>query len=342
MAHQMFQALPSYLGGKRRLLGAIFRNLPSPDETPVFVDPFLGGGSVSLYAKARGYRVICNDIAERSVVVGKALIENDHVTLERDDLVRLFVTNGNEPGYAETHLAPDTFPTRHARFLDTALANTRKLEGPKRWLSLLLIIKFALRLRPMGNWGAKTIIRQIEEGDYEAMNQNYVKDIFARGIPRHPKRIAEKIQKTVNRGIFSNGRENHAEQGDVFAFLSAAEGDIVYMDPPYSGTQSYERSNKPLDDLLRGRPETCEPSLFSKESPEKALTRLFEAADHIPIWVISYGNQQIGLQELIDLVRRYRPDAEGREYKHAHCTGLAGTERQQKNREFVVVGRKAQ
>lgn len=61
----IFDALPPYLGGKRRLLGNIFRDLPPPSEAPVFADAFLGGGSVSLYAKLRGYRVLCNDLGWR-------------------------------------------------------------------------------------------------------------------------------------------------------------------------------------------------------------------------------------------------------------------------------------
>ncbi|MFH1682042.1 MAG: DNA adenine methylase, partial [Candidatus Eisenbacteria bacterium] len=193
MPLKMFQALPSYNGGKRRLLGAIFRHVPPSDEAPVFVDAFLGGGSVALYAKCRGHQVVCNDIAERSVIVGKALIESEKVRLSHDDLVRLCVWRGG-PGYAEKHLAPDVFPVRHARFLDTALANARRLEGPKKWSSLLLIIKYALRLRPMGNWGAVKIIHQIADGAYEEMNQNYVRDVFSRGIHRHPFRIAEDLR----------------------------------------------------------------------------------------------------------------------------------------------------
>jgi adenine-specific DNA methylase len=68
--------------------------MPKSEEAPVLVDAFLGGASVSLFGKARGYRVISNDIAYRSSIVGKALIENDYVTLTPDDVTRLFVEDG--------------------------------------------------------------------------------------------------------------------------------------------------------------------------------------------------------------------------------------------------------
>ncbi|HVP56966.1 MAG TPA: DNA adenine methylase [bacterium] len=153
------RALPPYFGGKRRLLGRISK----PGEAPVLVDAFLGGGSVSLFGKARSYRVIASDIAYRSSIVGKALIENDHVTLTPEDLTRLFVENGDGPGFIEQNFSRSVLTTKHARFLDRAFPAARKVEGTNRWLLLLLLAKYVLRMRPMGNFGAKTIIQQAED-----------------------------------------------------------------------------------------------------------------------------------------------------------------------------------
>ena len=46
---------------------------------------------MSLYAKAKGYKVISNDIAFRSVIIGRAIIANNSVKLESEDLARLFL-----------------------------------------------------------------------------------------------------------------------------------------------------------------------------------------------------------------------------------------------------------
>jgi len=81
-----FQSLPSYFGGKRKLVKYIFK--PIKKKEGVFIDAFLGGGSVSLYAKAKGYKVIANDIAFRSLIIGKAIISNNSVKLESEDLAR--------------------------------------------------------------------------------------------------------------------------------------------------------------------------------------------------------------------------------------------------------------
>ncbi len=82
---KFLQALPPYFGGKQRLLKHIFGLIPPSSQAPVLADAFMGGGSVSLFAKAMGYKVLCNDLAERSAVIGRGLIENSRVKLNKWD-----------------------------------------------------------------------------------------------------------------------------------------------------------------------------------------------------------------------------------------------------------------
>jgi hypothetical protein len=113
-----YGALPAYFGGKRRLAPIVFALLqeviPSQQwRGKRLLDPFLGGGSISLQAKAQGFQVCCNDLALRSAVVGRAFIANDFVKLTPADLAHL-LKRPNEPcdRFAEEKYSPSVFP-RH-------------------------------------------------------------------------------------------------------------------------------------------------------------------------------------------------------------------------------------
>ena len=98
MALMMFDALLPYFGGKRKLCPIIFvhidKHLPRDQwQGKVFVDAFLGSGAVSQYAKAQGFKIICNDVAERSYIAGQALITNNTTKLNDADIERLFIPN---------------------------------------------------------------------------------------------------------------------------------------------------------------------------------------------------------------------------------------------------------
>ena len=333
-------ALPAYQGGKRRLLGQIFKHLPGPEEVPVYIDAFLGGGSVSLFAKARGYRVICNDIALRSEIVGRALIANDNVTLSQDDVTRLFATSGDDARFIEEHFAPNVVTTNHARFLDGAFPVARNAPGAKGWLLLLLLLKYILRMRPMGNFGAKTIVQQAERGGWEGINPHYVRDMLVRGVANHPKTVAETLRKRVNRGVFSNGQKNEVYRLDVFEFLESVEGDVLYLDPPYPATSSYETALRPLDSMLEGRIVTPERSGFSGAGAKDLLMELLAASEKFPIWALSYGNAEIDLDELVALVERFRPVVAADAFRYIHLTGLSGDAHREQNRELLVVARR--
>lgn len=333
-------ALPPYQGGKRRLLGRIFKHLPKPADAPVLVDAFLGGGSVSLYAKARGYQVVCNDIALRSQIVGEALIANDRVILGREDVTRLFIGNGGSAGFIEEHFANKVVTAEHARFLDTAFENAREAAGVKKWLLLLLLVKYVFRMRPMGNFGARTIVQQAANGEWESMNPNYVRDMLVRGVADHPVAVAEVLRRQINAGVFSNGQTNEVHRGDVFEFLERAEGDILYLDPPYAGTSAYESALRPLDAMLEGRLLRTERSAFSGEKGSAMLERLLEKAERFPTWAISYGNAAIDLDGLVKLVERFRSVIAAEEIRYTHLTGLSGASHRDRNRELLAIARR--
>ena len=87
---RLFDALPAYLGGKRRLVPLILADLAAelpPAEWPSasFCDPMCGGGAVALAAKAQGFEVYTSDRARRGAIVAAALIANSSVRLREGD-----------------------------------------------------------------------------------------------------------------------------------------------------------------------------------------------------------------------------------------------------------------
>ena len=88
MAKSKFEAIPGFLGGKRKLLKYI---MPHLNGCEVVADVFMGGGSVSLECLWAGKKVIANDIAYRSKVIGESLIANKKVKLSDEDIYALFL-----------------------------------------------------------------------------------------------------------------------------------------------------------------------------------------------------------------------------------------------------------
>jgi adenine-specific DNA-methyltransferase len=351
--NKFFNALPAYFGGKRKLVKAIFSVTPGASDAPVFADAFLGGGSVSLYAKALGYRVLCNDLADRSVLIGKALIENSKEHINFLDICRLTqhepgaidALNGQwaSVGFVRENFVPEVFTEKHADFLDQALAyiGTIPQDAGKHWLYKLLLVKFILALRPLSKFSSPNAFnRPFAEGRIEFIKQR----TYGRTIQMAMMPITDLLWHTahlLNEGIIDNGQANEAHQGDVKDFLDHIQADVVYFDPPYAGTSSYEDIYRTLDEILIGKKIERQQSEFSAEDGQKLLGEVFEHAQHIPTWILSMGNaggKHDCLGDLVSMMSKYRT-VEAHEIKYKHMVSMASEEHRSKNREYLLVGR---
>src|SRR2546422_3622052 len=152
----MWDALPLFNGGRRRLAGLIFgaidRVVPRRSwPSLTFVDAFMGGGAIGLFAKAQNCgRVIGIDVALRSVIVGQALLANNRVRLTKDDVLRVLARRENEPGPVERDLVPNAFTRSQARVIDNALSLAAgTMDEAKAALFKLLAIRIALAAHPL-------------------------------------------------------------------------------------------------------------------------------------------------------------------------------------------------
>ena len=331
-------ALPPYLGGKRKLCPLIFREIDRvlPRERWAgrkFLDAFLGGGSVSLYAKSQGFHVTACDIALRSIVVGDALIANSRTRLSREDIVAALALPDGELTLRAMPLVPAVFTKNVGRVLDRLLtAADRSLDRAKAALLRLLAIRVAMLAHPMSQVRAGTAHRATT-GEWESITPSCLSHYVDALRLDTPQKLWALAQKT-NAGVFPGHGEVH--QGSVLEALPSVRADIAYFDPPYSGVMSYEKEYRIIDRLLEGT--TRETSPFTARDGAAMIDTLLERAGHIPIWVLSFGNATVSLEDLEMKMTRLGRRTKAIAIRYQHLPAVATTEKKQVNREYLLIG----
>jgi hypothetical protein len=298
-----------------------------------FLDGFLGGGSVSLYAKAQGFRVVATDIAERAIVVGQSMISNSRVKLSREDILRLAAPSNAPPGRVEQQYVPTVFTLEQGRFLDRALAIAGETaDTAKAALVRLLAIRVALLAHPMSQVRGGTIHR-VSTGDYESITESCLYHYVDGLRLTRPGKLWELAQQ-LNAGVFQG--EGQVLRANVLDVLPEIQADVAYLDPPYPGVMSYEREYKVIDEILEGASRQTSP--FTAKGGAAMLDTLFERANHIPIWILSLGNAVVGIEELEAKMARFGRTTKAIAVKYQHLPAVATAQKKKENREFLVVG----
>lgn len=326
-----YHALPPYFGGKRKLNAWIFGQLSkwipvSAWKDYRFADAFVGGGSVSLFAKCQGFQqLLANDWSQRSQWVIQGLLQNTHNRFSETDLLQLAQPLAIHPGPIEQQFCPSVFSTHHARWLDRLICNAQTFQSDtKKALAHLLIwhligecVAFGTSIGTSNRPFAETLNG---ERDWQTLNPKRFTDRSLSKLLQPVFPNLQKLTKRLNQGIIGGSPVQDFQQ-DATHFLQHASADILYLDPPYPGTARYEQTYKILDAILENKSQKTQDSSAFSQSP-LALDTLLDNARHIPIWILSYGNRCCTLEELVQQVQRHRPNdtVQGlsRNYTHLH------------------------
>jgi len=297
------------------------------------LDAFLGGGSVSLYGKAQGFKVIATDIAERSIVIGKALIENSRVRLLREDVLRLLTDGKASAGRVESTMAPAIFTKEQARFIDTALQVASESQDPsKAALVRLLTMRMALLCHAYSQVRKGTIHR-VTTGEFESITESAAYHYIDGLRLATPGKLWELAQQ-INAGVFQGMATTL--QASVLDVLPVIQADVAYFDPPYPGVMSYEKEYRIIDEILEGASRSTSP--FTAKNGASMLDTLFGKATHIPLWILSLGNAMVGIEELEAKMAKHGRQTKAIALKYQHLPAVATAEKKETNREFLVVG----
>jgi hypothetical protein len=328
-------ALPPYPGGKRWARAAIFGLLDTVYPRAswpglVFCDAFVGGCSVALAAKRLGFRqILANDLATRSVITGRALVENSTAMLAPCDVLRLFDVLGSRPVRPTALLG--CLPRPLGDFLARAWPYAETYPGPKADLVRLVLIKWTLSFFPLGLPSATDSWR-IRDSDLDPVTSPRLNHYLSRQKQMLNPSYLLKLAGHVNAGVFPG--EARVCQQDVFRFLPGVQADVLYLDPPFGGTQSYERAFRLLDEFIGDDHE--EVSSFSGRRPP--IDELLDACRHIPVLILSLGNALSDEEGVRALVSRHRRVLRVLSVPYRHYGAVASSSKSAGNREFLALG----
>lgn len=304
---------PQYLGAKYVHRGWIAQYIP--EDAHVALDAFGGSQSIAYLLKQLGKKTVTNDFLGFNNEIGKALIENPGLTLDRADVEILFSDNRNPKEFdLMERLYSNLFFTREeAALLDSFRSNVEKLDGEyKKAMAFAVMCRSMTRKVTMGHFAHTQALVYAANPERVKRNRSLVrplKDIFMDLLPEY------------NAAVFDNQEQNKSYNENILDLLPRLRGvDLVYFDPPYCNSHAdyqsfyhlletfvvYWKDKKFVNGIKRYEPKRY--SGFDKNSEALGnLRTLFERAQNIPTWLVSYNDRSYpDIDTMVDMIKPYR------------------------------------
>lgn len=325
-----------YQGSKRSILPWIYDNLKSLQFNTV-LDGFGGTASVSYLFKLMGKRVTFSDVLVSNYLTGVALIENNSINLDKEDVDFLL----RENGFKYQTFIRDTFKgiyylDNENKSLDIITLNIKMLSeiyqgdilSKKQALAYYILFQACLCKRPFNLFHRKNLslrtARKVHRsfGNKTTWNTNFRK-LFAR------------FNNEVSQKIFSNHLKNKAICKDILK-IKNTNFDLVYLDPPYArpdekkpkdyhalyhfldGLVDYDNWANRIDWNTKNRRLVKEKNLWDTDAIEKKFDILFKRFKD-SIIVVSYGDPgNPPIAKIKEMLRQYKSKVkiEKKEYNY--------------------------
>jgi modification methylase hphIB len=323
----------NYIGNKEKIASWICDQLPSDVDT--VADVFSGGCSFAYEAKKRGYRVITNDILAINYQIALALIENNHETLNDDDVATIF-SGSLHSGFMSQHYAEKFYFPNECQQLDLYRTNIEKLDNQyKRALAFTLMRRAMIRKMPYSRF---TIpwekVKQLRDEEY-----SYAK--YGRRRAYHNESFQSHFLQNLdnyNQAVFNNGWQHHAFNQDVFDLLTDMQADAVYLDPPYTGTMNnYFGFYGLLDSYITSSiPKPFVNHFMDKKQAFELFSRLLNSLKPFKYWLLSYNNASFpNRDELAEMLGKNGRNVKILETPHIYK--VTGKEKKQSHKEILFL-----
>ena len=331
----MIQKFPkiNFIGNKEKIAKWITDYFPEDAES-VF-DAFSGGGSVSYFSKAKGLKVISNDILKINYFISKALVENSEVKLDFEDIDLIFSGTPKE-GFMFNNYSEIFFFPKECKELDLYRENIDKLSSEyKKALALILMRRAMIRKMPYSRFNINW------EKIVELRNEKLSYEKYKRKRAYHNQSFKTHFLENINdynRAVFDNEKNNLSLNEDVFDAIEKFQADIIYLDPPYTGTMNnYFGFYGMLDEYIEGK--KIEPfgnNFIDKKTSIDLFDKLFSKLGNFKYWYLSYNNSSYPTKEiLVELLGKYSDNIKIIERPHIYK--ITGKENKKSNIEYLFI-----
>jgi len=304
---------PQYLGAKFIHRAWISQHIP--EETNVVLDAFGGSQSIAYTMKLLGKKTLTNDLLSFNNEIGKALIENSGITLNKEDLEVLFDENSNPQEFdlMEKLFSGLFFIREEAAFADSFRSNVEKLDNSyKQALALTIMCRSMTRKVTMGHFAHTQAL--VYAADPARIKRN-------RSLTRPLKDLFMDLLPEYNAAVFDNNEDNRSYNENILDLLPRLKDiDLVYFDPPYCNSHADYQSFYHLletfvvywkDKAFVNGTKRYEPkrySGFDKNSEAvDNLKLMFNRAQNIPTWLVSYNDRSFpDIDTMVGMIEPYR------------------------------------
>lgn len=329
-----------YMGSKSKLLPDIW-NIASQFEYSTVLDLFSGSGVVSYMFKAKGKKVIANDYMAFSANIAKALVENPGNILPLERANSLLDEHFVNDGFVTKTFDGLYFEHSDNELIDSMRVGISRIRNPyQRSIAMAALVRACLKKRPRGIF------------TYTGMRYNDGRKDLRLSFPEQYLAAVE----ALNRAVFDNGMKSVSRWGDALSVMPRKDA-LVYIDPPYYSPYSdneYVRRYHFVEGLVRNwdgvtiQSETLTKKFKSYPTPFSSREGAHQAFDGLfrrhrkSVLLVSYSSNSLPtMDEMIDLMSRYKRRVEVVPVAHTYSFGNQSTRVGDNNNrvlEYLFVG----
>ncbi len=214
-----------FQGSKLKISNWIWDNVKDIKFTSV-LDAFGGTGCMSYLFKTQGKVVTYNDILKFNSFIGKALVENNSITLTEVDVDSLLQRSRDidYPTLIADHFDNIYYTKDENIWLDTVVCNIHAMDDIyKKAIAFFALFQSCIIKRPFNLFHRKNLYIRMSNVKRNFGNKTTWDAPF--------ETYFRKFVQQANDAVFYNGQNNVALNEDVFNIKN--QYDLVYIDTPY-------------------------------------------------------------------------------------------------------------